>query len=125
MEKAFEYIVSTVGAEFAKQGFSAPAGLEDSAGPAALFTSGDVGYSVLYNEKTKCFVLRSCLLDESGKLCMERAKLAAFAHGEYFALGKSIGKFGFSAAKKKKQGRPPQNTANSSPKKNKQAPKKG
>ncbi len=67
MEKAFEYIVSTVGAEFAKQGFSAPAGLEDPAGPAALFTSGDVGYSVLYNEKTKCFVLRSCLLDESGK----------------------------------------------------------
>ncbi len=43
------------------------------------------------------------LLDETGKLCMERADLAAFAHGEYFALGKSIGKFGFSAVKKKKK----------------------
>jgi flavin reductase (DIM6/NTAB) family NADH-FMN oxidoreductase RutF len=42
------------------------------------------------------------LLDESGKLCMERADLAAFTHGEYFALGKKIGKFGFSTAKKKK-----------------------
>jgi flavin reductase (DIM6/NTAB) family NADH-FMN oxidoreductase RutF len=43
------------------------------------------------------------LLDETGKLCMERADLAAFAHGEYFALGKKIGKFGFSAVKKKKK----------------------
>jgi flavin reductase (DIM6/NTAB) family NADH-FMN oxidoreductase RutF len=42
------------------------------------------------------------LLDESGKLCMERADLAAFTHGEYFALGKKIGKFGFWTAKKKK-----------------------
>jgi hypothetical protein len=42
------------------------------------------------------------LLDENGKLCMERADLAAFTHGEYFALGKKIGKFGFSAVKKKK-----------------------
>lgn len=43
------------------------------------------------------------LLDETGKLCMERAHLAAFAHGEYFELGKSIGKFGFSAVKKKRR----------------------
>ena len=42
------------------------------------------------------------LLDEKGKLCLERAKLAAFAHGEYYEVGKSIGKFGFSAVKKKK-----------------------
>ena len=43
------------------------------------------------------------LLDESGKLCMERADLTAFAHGEYFALGRKVGKFGFSAVKKKKK----------------------
>lgn len=43
------------------------------------------------------------LLDDTGKLCMERAGLAAFAHGEYFALGKSLGTFGFSAVKKKKK----------------------
>ena len=42
------------------------------------------------------------LLDEKGKLCLERAKLAAFAHGEYYEVGKSIGKFGLSAVKKKK-----------------------
>lgn len=41
------------------------------------------------------------LLDEKGGLQLSRAGLAAFAHGEYFALGPRIGKFGFSAAKKK------------------------
>ena len=43
------------------------------------------------------------LLDKDGKLHLERAGLAAFAHGEYFELGKKIGKFGFSAVKKKKE----------------------
>lgn len=42
------------------------------------------------------------LLDKDGKLCLDRAHLAAFAHGEYFELGKKIGTFGFSVKKKKK-----------------------
>lgn len=41
------------------------------------------------------------LLDEKGALHLSRAGLAAYAHGEYFELGRRIGKFGFSAAKKK------------------------
>ena len=45
------------------------------------------------------------LLDEKGKIHMERANLLAYAHGEYYTLGKRVGAFGFSAAKKKK--RPP------------------
>ncbi|MBQ2862587.1 MAG: flavin reductase family protein [Clostridia bacterium] len=43
------------------------------------------------------------LLDKNGKLHIERAGLAAYAHGEYFELGKRIGTFGFSAVKKKKR----------------------
>ena len=43
------------------------------------------------------------LMDEKGKLHLERADLCAYAHGEYFALGKRLGVFGFSAAKKKKK----------------------
>ena len=43
------------------------------------------------------------LLDRDGRLCIERADLLAFAHGEYFTLGKSVGKFGFSVRKKKKK----------------------
>ena len=46
------------------------------------------------------------LLDERGKLHLERAGLAAYAHGDYFELGKKIGNFGFSVAKKKKKNKP-------------------
>ena len=42
------------------------------------------------------------LLDKEGKLHIERAELAAFAHGEYYELGKRIGTFGFSVRKKNK-----------------------
>ena len=42
-------------------------------------------------------------LDEQGKLCLSRSHLAAFAHGEYFELGKKIGSFGFSVRKKRKK----------------------
>ena len=45
------------------------------------------------------------LVDAKGKLHLERAGLAAFAHGEYFELGKKIGYFGFSADKKHKKGK--------------------
>lgn len=42
------------------------------------------------------------LVDSKGKLHLDKAGLAAFAHGEYFELGKKIGYFGFSASKKNK-----------------------
>lgn len=38
---------------------------------------------------------------EGDKLCINRAHLCAFAHGEYYKLGERIGKFGFSVKKKK------------------------
>ena len=43
------------------------------------------------------------LIDKDGKLCLDRVKLTAYAHGEYFEMGKKIGKFGFSTAKPKKK----------------------
>ena len=43
------------------------------------------------------------LIDRDGKLHLERANLAAYAHGDYYELGKKIGNFGFSVAKKKKK----------------------
>ncbi len=42
------------------------------------------------------------LIDQNGKLCLDKAGLVAFAHGEYFALGKKLGSFGYSVKKKKK-----------------------
>ena len=46
------------------------------------------------------------LLNADGKLCLDKGKLAAFAHGEYFALGEKLGYFGFSVKKKKKKTKP-------------------
>ncbi len=42
------------------------------------------------------------LLDENGRICYERAKLIAYSHGEYYSLGKKVGRFGYSTDKKKK-----------------------
>lgn len=39
-------------------------------------------------------------VDGKGKLHLDQCGLAAFAHGEYFQLGKSLGTFGFSVRKK-------------------------
>ena len=40
------------------------------------------------------------LLDERGRLMLERAGLVAYAHGQYFPLGETIGSFGYSVKKK-------------------------
>jgi flavin reductase (DIM6/NTAB) family NADH-FMN oxidoreductase RutF len=39
------------------------------------------------------------LLDEKGRLDLEKADLIAYSHGEYFTLGEKLGKFGFSVKK--------------------------
>lgn len=41
------------------------------------------------------------LLDDAGKLHLEKAGLMAYSHGEYFAMGKKIGSFGYSVRKKR------------------------
>lgn len=40
------------------------------------------------------------LLDEKNRLDLGKADLVAYSHGEYFALGEKLGKFGYSVAKK-------------------------
>ena len=42
------------------------------------------------------------LIDRDGRLHLEWAHLAAFAHGQYYELGRQIGAFGFSVKKDKK-----------------------
>lgn len=41
-------------------------------------------------------------IDSKGKLNLQQCGLAAYAHGEYFAIGRKLGDFGFSVRKKKK-----------------------
>ncbi len=40
------------------------------------------------------------ILDESGRIALDRVGLLAYAHGEYFALGEKLGRFGFSTQKR-------------------------
>ena len=37
-------------------------------------------------------------LDETGKLCLDKAKLVTYNHGEYYMIGEKIGFFGYSVA---------------------------
>ncbi|MBE6600795.1 MAG: flavin reductase family protein [Ruminococcaceae bacterium] len=46
--------------------------------------------------------VREEFIDGDGKIRMDKAKLIAYAHGDYYVLGKRLGSFGFSAKKKKK-----------------------
>ena len=45
--------------------------------------------------------IEESLVDADGKLHLEKAKLTAYAHGDYFALGKKLGSFGYSVRKKR------------------------
>ena len=55
------------------------------------------------------------IIDEKDKICFDKARLIAYSHGEYYALGKKLGRFGFSTDKKarhprsKKSGSKPKN----------------
>lgn len=55
-------------------------------------------------------------IDSKGKLNISQCGLCAFAHGEYFALGRKLGDFGFSVRKKpKNQAMPSKDSKKSSP----------
>lgn len=58
------------------------------------------------------------ILDEAGKIRFDKAGLLAYAHGEYYALGEKVGKFGFSTDKSKKIAPKPKNTVTKNDNKN-------
>ncbi len=42
-------------------------------------------------------------IDSKGKINLNQAGLMAYSHGEYFALGRKLGSFGYSVARRKKR----------------------
>lgn len=46
-------------------------------------------------------------LDENGRLDLAKADLIAYSHGEYYALGELLGKFGYSVRKKAETAKKP------------------
>ena len=47
-----------------------------------------------------CVDVAKKLIDENGRLNLDKADLIAYSHGEYFALGEKLGKFGYTVKKK-------------------------
>lgn len=46
-----------------------------------------------------CVDVDEAFLDKDGRFHLDKAGLIAYCHGEYFALGKKIGSFGYSVKK--------------------------
>jgi flavin reductase (DIM6/NTAB) family NADH-FMN oxidoreductase RutF len=63
----------------------------------------NLGSHTLFLAEVVAVQISSTLLDAKGKLRLEKAGLLAFAVGQYFALGRSLGRFGFSVKKSKKK----------------------
>ena len=61
----------------------------------------ELGSHVMFIAEVVAVQASSELIDAKGKLCLEKAGLIAFVHGEYFALGRYLGHFGFSVRKHK------------------------
>ena len=60
-----------------------------------------LGSHDLFLAKVVAVDVDEALLDESGKLRLDKADLIVYSHGEYFDLGKKLGTFGYSVRKKK------------------------
>ncbi|MBE6715261.1 MAG: flavin reductase family protein [Ruminococcaceae bacterium] len=67
-----------------------------------VFDIIELGSHHMFLADIVCVDVDAEIIDKEGRLHIERAGLAAFAHGEYFELGRSLGRFGFSVKKKKK-----------------------
>ena len=60
----------------------------------------ELGSHTLFVAEVVAVQVSSALIDARGRLRLEKGGLLAFAHGEYFALGRRLGRFGFSVRKR-------------------------
>ncbi len=64
------------------------------------------------------------IVDKDGRIDFAAADLLAYMHGEYFKLGESLGKFGFSTKKPEKKGKRENKKEAKKPEKNEKSEKK-
>lgn len=60
-----------------------------------------LGSHDMFLAKIEAVVVEDHLLNEKGKLCLGKADLITYSHGDYLSLGKKLGSFGFSVKKNK------------------------
>ncbi len=68
-----------------------------------VFQQIELGSHDLFLADITAIQVDESLLDENGKLCLDKAGLLAYAHGAYYSLGNQLGTFGYSVRKKKKK----------------------
>ncbi|MFA5180895.1 MAG: flavin reductase family protein [Syntrophales bacterium] len=65
----------------------------------------NLGSHTMFVAEVIAVQVSSTLLDTKGRLRLEKGGLLAFAHGQYFALGRCLGRFGYSVQKRPRQAR--------------------
>lgn len=60
----------------------------------------NLGSHDMFLAAVECVAVEESLLDEKGRLHLDRCGLMAYAHGGYYEMGKLIGTFGYSVKKK-------------------------
>ena len=64
-----------------------------------------LGSHTLFLAQVVSVQVNAALVDDRGRLNLQKAGLIAYAHGHYFALGRHLGHFGFSVRKDRKKKR--------------------
>lgn len=59
----------------------------------------DLGSHRMYIADVTAVQADEAYLDEKGRFCLDKAGLIAYSHGDYMALGKKLGSFGYSVKK--------------------------
>ncbi len=62
----------------------------------------ELGSHTMFVAEVVAVQVSTTLLDKNGRLRLDKGGLLGFAHGEYFVLGRRLGRFGFSVRKKKR-----------------------
>ncbi len=62
----------------------------------------ELGSHDMFVAEVLCVSVDDKYMDDKGRFDLGAAKLVTYSHGEYFALGKKLGKFGYSVRKKNK-----------------------
>lgn len=68
-----------------------------------VFKTLELGTHTMFLARITAVQVSKDALTPTGRLAVEIAGLAAYAHGDYYALGRKLGHFGFSVRKRKKK----------------------
>lgn len=63
----------------------------------------NLGSHTMFVAEVIAVQVSSTLLDSKGRLHLEKGGLLAYAHGQYFTLGRCLGQFGYSVQKRPRQ----------------------